>query len=101
LGDLSELPTYDFGCYIKKFVKLIIWQCDFVRGISLADLVMAISITVIANQRTSRGSGGKASDEASRGKNKLFLAQCLVLVQNDLFLISISLINSLMDMSWI
>ncbi|NP_001345360.1 uncharacterized protein LOC100191183 isoform 2 [Zea mays] len=27
------------------------------------------------NQRTSRGSGGKASDEASRGKNKFFLAK--------------------------
>jgi len=33
---------------------------------------MVISIT--ANQRTARGSGGKASDEASRGKNK-FLAK--------------------------
>jgi len=34
---------------------------------------MVISIT--ANQRTARGSGGKASDEASRGKNKFFLAK--------------------------
>jgi hypothetical protein len=34
---------------------------------------MVISIT--ANQRTARGSGGKTSDEASRGKNKFFLAK--------------------------
>jgi hypothetical protein len=45
--------------------------CD----ISPADLVMFVSITFTANQRTSRGSGGKASDEASRGKNKFFLAK--------------------------
>ncbi|OQU88087.1 hypothetical protein SORBI_3003G396900 [Sorghum bicolor] len=30
------------------------------------------------NQRTARGSGGKASDEASRGKNKFFLAKWLL-----------------------
>jgi hypothetical protein len=34
---------------------------------------MAVSIT--ANQRTTRGSGGRASDEASRGKNKFFLTK--------------------------
>lgn len=57
----------------KKFVKLIICECNFVHDISPADLVMVISIT--ANQKTARGSGGKTSDEASRGKNKFFLAK--------------------------
>jgi hypothetical protein len=57
----------------------------YVIYLLLIYLVMVISITGIANQRTSRGSGGKASDEASGGKNEFFLAKCLVLVQNDLF----------------
>ena len=38
-----------------------------------SNLVMVISIT--ANQRTTRGSGRKTADEASRGKNNFFLAK--------------------------